>query len=242
MTMCAEKKRYVISFTPPPYDALGIVGANWLGRNAFSNVSFEPQFIRGCGLHEIAYHTAVPRRYGFQAMLKSPFVLAEGLSEAMLLNALMRFATRWEPFLLSPLAVTRFRDMLTLSPLVNAPAMDALAASVVSDLDYFRAPMSDAEFERRDTGDLTPTQFANLYRWGEPDVMSAFHFHLTLTGKLPPQDADRIERLVREFFGPVLLEPVEVGSLALFVEEEPGAPFIVHSLHPMGALPARQTA
>jgi len=132
--------------------------------------------------------------------------------------------------------------MLTLSPLVNAPAMDALAASVVSDLDYFRAPMSDAEFERRDTADLTPTQFANLYRWGEPDVMSAFHFHLTLTGKLPPQDADRIERLVREFFGPVLLEPVEVSSIALFVEEEPGAPFIVHSLHPMGALPARQTA
>ena len=38
------------------------------------------------------------------------------------------------------------------------------------------------------------------------------------------------------------LEPVEVDHIALFIEEEPGAPFCVHSLHPMGALRARQSA
>lgn len=240
--MCVEKKRYAISFTPPPYDALAIIGANWLGRNAFSGVTLEPQMIHGCGLHEMAYHTAVPRRYGFQAMLKSPFALADGVSEGMLLKTLMRFTMDWEPFLLPPLAITRFRDMLTLVPVVNSPAMESLAAAVVSDLDHFRAPMSETELERRDTDGLTPAQFANLHRWGEPDVMSAFHFHMTLTGKLAPQDMNRIERILMDFFGPVLLEPVEVSNIALFVEEEPGAPFIVHSLHPMGALRARRTA
>ena len=99
------------------------------------------------------------------------------------------------------------------------------------------APLSEAEIERRDPGSLTPDQFANLYRWGEPDVLSAFSFHMPLTGPLSARETPRMERFLAAFFGPILLEPVEVDHIALFIEEEPGAPFCVHSLHPMGEGP-----
>ncbi|WP_319517621.1 DUF1045 domain-containing protein [uncultured Martelella sp.] len=240
--MSSDQQRYAISFTPAPHEALGIVGASWVGRNAFSGASIEPPMIGGLSLAETSFHTALPRRYGFQGMLKSPFYLADGMSEAMLLNALMRFATGWQPFWLPRLKVVQRGGILAFAPAVAVPELDELAAAVVCELDPFRAPLSEAELERRDTGLLSPVQFTNLHRWGEPDVMSAFSFHIPLTGPLDAREMARMERAVSEFFGPILQEPVEFENIALFVEEEPGAPFCVHSLHPMGALPARKIA
>ena len=240
--MSADERRYTIGFTPAPNDALAIVGANWVGRNVFSGATIDPPMIGGLYLAEIAYYTAVPRRFGFYAPLKAPFHLADGMSEAQLLNEMMRFATHIAPFSLPRLVVSRRRGALAFAPVAAVPAMDALASAVVAGFDHFRAPLSEAELERRDTGDLTPEQFANLHRWGEPDVMRAFSFHIPLTGPLAVNDRERFEQALDEFFGPILPEPVEVSNLALLVEEEPGAPFLVHSLHPMGELPARKIA
>lgn len=238
--MSAE--RYAICFTPSPHDGLAIVGANWIGRNVFSGAAVEPPMIVGLPFSEIAYHTAVPRRYGFHGMLKSPFHLADGMSESMLLKEMMRFAARFSPFTLPPLKVVRRRDALALAPMVSVPSLDALAGSIVTEFDHFRAPSSEAEIERRDTGNLSPEQFANLHRWGEPDVLSAFSFHMPLTGPLSAREIPRMERSLAAFFGPILMEPVEVDHIALFVEEEPGAPFCVHSLHPMGEVRVRRSA
>lgn len=235
-------ERYAICFTPSPHDGLAIVGANWIGRSAFSGEVVEPPMISGLPLAEIAYHTALPRRYGFQGMLKSPFHLAEGMNESMLLKAMMRFAMRFQPFTLPPLTVVHRRDSLALAPMTATPALDTLAASIVTEFDAFRAPLSEAEIERRASGGLSPVQFDNLHRWGEPDVLAAFSFHMPLTGPLSSSEMARMERSVAAFFGPILLEPVEVDHIALFIEEEPGAPFCVHSLHPMGAVRARQSA
>lgn len=240
IAMSAE--RYAICFTPAPHDGLAIVGANWVGRNAFSGEVVEPPMISGVPLSEIAFHTALPRRYGFQGMLKAPFHLADGVNESMLLKAMLRFAMRFEPFSLPPLKVVRRRDTLALETMVTSPALETLATSIVTEFDMFRAPLSEAEIERRDSGALTPEQFANLHRWGEPDVLSAFSFHMPLTGPLSAREMPRMERALAAFFGPILLEPVEVENIALFIEEEPGAPFCVHSLHPMGKVRARRSA
>ncbi|WP_174803208.1 DUF1045 domain-containing protein [Martelella limonii] len=235
-------ERYAICFTPSPHDGLAIVGANWIGRNAFSGAPVEPPTIVGLPLSEIAFHTAVPRRYGFHGMLKSPFHLADGVSESLLLKQLMRFAARFAPFTLPPLKIVQRRDTLALATMVSVPSLNQLAESIVIEFDHLRAPLSEAEIERRDTGSLTPEQFANLHRWGEPDVLSAFSFHMPLTGPLTAREVPRMERFLAAFFGPILLEPVEVDHIALFIEEEPGAPFCVHSLHPMGELRARRSA
>jgi hypothetical protein len=72
--------------------------------------------------------------------------------------------------------------------------------------------------------------------------MDEFRFHMALTGPLLPRDSTFIEPALRDYFSPYLTKPVEVANLALFVEEEPGAPLQVHSLHPMGRVAARKIA
>ncbi|TDK39116.1 DUF1045 domain-containing protein [Rhizobium deserti] len=234
--------RYAIHFTPPAHDPLALAAAQWLGRNAFSGEAVEPPAIRGIGLHDIAYHTAVPRRYGFQATLKAPFRLPADVSEAMLLRHLMRFAGAHDPFELPHLEVVRLGNFFGLAPAVPCETMRFLAASVVQEFDAFRAPLSEAELERCDPDSLSATQFANLHRWGHPYVMEEFRFHMALTGPLSTTEMPLFEKTLREYFAPYLRHPIEIANLALFVEEETGAPFQVHSLHPMGRVAARRIA
>ena len=99
--------------------------------------------------------------------------------------------------------------------------------------DRFRAPLNAAEIARRRPERLNAVQRHNLERWGYPSVFEEFRFHMTLTGPVEEKDRPRIARILDEFFAPVLAEPVEIANLALFVEPEPGAPFEVHSLHPL---------
>jgi hypothetical protein len=56
---------------------------------------------------------------------------------------------------------------------------------------------------------------------------------MTLTGPVEEKDRARVERTLDEFFTPLLDDAVEVANLALFVEPEKGAPFEIHSLHPL---------
>ncbi|MCM2398771.1 DUF1045 domain-containing protein [Rhizobium sp. S95] len=234
--------RYAIHFTPPSGDPLTLAAAGWLGRNVYSGEAVEHPALRGLGVHEIAFHTALPRRYGFHATLKAPFHLHSDLVEATMLRDLMRFAGTLEPFELPRLEIARLGDFFGLVLERPCPALDYLAAAVVQEFDAFRAPLTEAEIERRNPEGLSASQFANLYRWGHPYVMDEFRFHMPLTGPLAPYEFARIEEALRAHFAPVLSEPVDFSNLALFVEKEPGAPFQVHSLHPMGRISARKIA
>ncbi|WP_176085380.1 DUF1045 domain-containing protein [Martelella sp. HB161492] len=237
----AEARRYAICFSPAPDAALTGVAASWLGRNPYSGALIDPPLLPGIGMHEIAYHTALPRRYGFHAALKSSFMIASDEDEQQLLRALMHFAFISDPFVLPPLTVAAIGDLLVLVPAADCPQVNALAADIVARFDHFRAPLSEADIERRDPDGLSPQQFANLHRWGEPNVMEAFRFHMALTGPLSARDLARFKTAASGFFAPVLTDPVTVDNIALFVEEEPGAPFRVHSLHPMGPVRTRRS-
>lgn len=234
--------RYAIYFTPPPGDPLTYAGASWLGRNVFSGLPVDHPAVPGLGMHEIAFHTALPRRTGFHATFKAPFRLAEGQTESSLLNRLMRFAGSVEPITLPRLEVARLGDFYGL--LLSRPCepLDHLAASVVQEFDAFRAPFSEAEIERRNPEGLSAPQLANLYRWGHPYVMDEYRFHMTLSGPLLAKDFQRVETALRNHFDPVLQDRPVVANLALFVEREPGAPFQVHSLHPLGRISVRKIA
>jgi hypothetical protein len=234
--------RYAICFTPPAHDALTIAAGQWLGRNPFSGEAVDLPPIRGMDIMDIAYHTALPRRYGFHALLKAPFRLPADVPEGMLLRHLMRFAGTCTPFDLPALEISRLGNFCGLAPVIPCETMRLLAAAVLQEFDSFRAPLSEAELERCDPGDLSAAQFANLYRWGHPYVMDEFRFHMALTGPLQTREMPRFELALRDFFGPYLRRQVEVANLALFVEEEQGSPFQVHSLHPMGRVSARKIA
>ncbi|MBB4481548.1 DUF1045 domain-containing protein [Rhizobium etli] len=234
--------RYAICFTPPASDPLSLVAANWLGRNVFSGDMLEPPAVRGLGIHEIAFHTAVPRRYGFHGVLKAPFHLSGDMSESQLLRDLMRFAGTFAPFQISRLEIARLGSFYSLMPSAPCEQIQYLASAIVQEFDRYRAPLSEADIERSDPDGLSAAQFANLHRWGNPYVMDEFRFHMPVTGSINAIDMPRIEMALRTIFEPVLREPVMVSNVALMIEEGTGGPFRVHSLHPMGKVSARRIA
>lgn len=234
--------RYAIYFVPPMNDPLNRVATNWLGRDVFSGRSVEAPAITGLTPAEIAFHTAAPRRYGFHGTLKSPFRLADGTTEKELLDALMHFADAVDPFEIPRLEIGSIGPFFALLTQAPVPELDALAASVVREFDAFRAPLTDSEIERRSPHKLTAPQLAYLHRWGYPYVFDEFRFHMTLTGPIDRAERERVEQALHTFFDPVLSEPVEVENVALFIEEEAGAPFEVHSLHPLGRFDRRRSA
>lgn len=232
--------RYAIYYTPPIYDGLSVAAASWLGRNVYSGEAPEAPSVAGFSRQELAFHTAVPRRYGFHGTIKAPFLLHSETSEAALLKTLMHFASTVTPFEIPRMEIARLGEFYGLAPSGPCDEMNHLAASVVQAFDTFRAPLSDVEIERRDPDRLTAPQFSNLHRWGYPYVMDEYRFHMMLTGPVHPNLNIRFETALREFFGPLLNEPVKISSLALFIEPEAGAPLRVHSQHPLGKLSAHR--
>ena len=234
--------RYAIFFVPPSNDPLTRVATNWLGRNAFTDETVEAPAITGLNDAEIAYHTAAPRRYGFHGTLKAPFRLAGEASEPELVEAMTAFAATVRAFEIPQLTIERIGSFFALVPSEPVADLNDLAGRAVRDFDCFRAPLSEAEVERRAPQKLTPPQLANLQRWGYPYVFDEFRFHMTLTGPVGAGDAARVEQALHAFFDPVLSEPVEVRNIALFTEAERGAPFQVHSLFPLMVGEQRRSA
>lgn len=234
--------RYAIHFTPSPGEPLTQAAAAWLGRDVYSGQSVEPPPMIGLGMQEISYHTALPRRYGFHGLIKAPFRLEDGVTEQALLRALMHFAGNHQPFYLPPLEVSKLGNIFALMPSWPCETLNFLAASVVQEFDRYRAPLTDSEIDRADPDRLSASQLTNLQRWGHPYVMDEYRFHMVLTGGVMVADCPRIERAIRKVFEPLVEKPLEFSNLALFVEDEPGAPFRVHSLHPMGQVSARRIA
>lgn len=225
--------RYAIYYTPPSSDALLKVAANWLGRSAFSGEAVKAPSIRSFAPEEIAKLTQEPRRYGFHATMKAPFHLRDGLTEGDLLSALMHFSSAALPVTIPRLVLKSIGPFFALVPEEPVAELNQLANDVVVAFDRFRAPLSESDIARRRPERLSEAQRHNLERWGYPYVFEEFRFHMTLTGPVEEKDHARIERRLDEFFSPLLDDCVEIANLALFVEPEKGAPFEIHSLHPL---------
>ena len=234
--------RYAIYFAPPLNDPVGRVATNWLGRNPFTDEVVESPGITGLNSAEIAFFTAAPRRYGFHGTLKAPFRLSEGRSEEALLHSLMTFAASVPAFEILRMEIGKLGAFFALVPAIPVSDLTDLAARVTREFDSFCAPLTETEIERRNPENLTPAQLANLQQWGYPYVFEEFRFHMTLTGMIDADESARVEQALHTFFDPVLSEPIEVRKIALFVEAEHGAPFQVHSLHPLGALEQLRSA
>jgi putative phosphonate metabolism protein len=234
--------RFAIYFTPPPDSLLTQLAASWLGRDPFTGSAVQPPSVSTLSPAEIAFHSAPPRRYGFHATLKAPFGLAQGESEAALADAVTRFAERVEPFHIPRLVVGQLDGFFALIPGAPVAELNRFADDVVREFDRFRAPMSEVEIERRNPDALSAEEFNNLHRWGYPYVFESFRFHMTLTGRVGGNEAERIRVALNEVFGETLAAPVPVDGIALFVEPGAGAPFTVHSYCGFGPRRERKTA
>jgi len=215
--------RAALYFTPPREAELTRLAAEWLGRDAFDP---ESGGARGPLVADAA-------RYGFHATVKAPFRLAEGVDLAALDEALRGFAAEETAPRIGSLVLASLDGFLALVPGGPEPALDRWAAETVRRFEPFRAAMTPEELARRRPDRLTERQRDYLARFGYPYVLEEFRFHMTLTGRLAPTQAEPVERELRDRFAPVLGRPLAVDALALFVEPEPGAPFHVHALHPL---------
>ena len=173
--------RYAIYHVPPADAALYRFGATLLGYDAFEpkNLDHPPQALEVFNdWHEL---TADPRKYGFHATLKAPFLLRNGLTEASLCKSFDRFAeTPREVPVIAP-AVRAIGSFIAVVPEAAAAPLSQLADDCVRDFEPFRAPLTDHDRQRRLKTLLTPNQTAHLDRWGYPYVFEEFRFHMTLT-------------------------------------------------------------
>ena len=234
--------RYAVYFTPARDEPLARTAAEWLGRDAYGGtVRARPTF-EGLSEADISFHTASARRYGFHATLKAPFRLAPDRTEDELLAALDAFCEARDPVLLPRIQLVQMSGFFALAPAEPVAELDVLAADVVRAFEPFRAPLSEAEVSRRNPDALSPAQLRNLHRWGYPYVFDQFRFHMTLSGQMEPADAPRLAQAIRATFAPHLDTPLAIDTLALFIEPEPGAPFLVHTARAIGPAQHRKSA
>jgi hypothetical protein len=228
-----------------PADAAGVLlrekAEQWLGRS-ISGDPVTPGIPAGWTRESIDAITADARRYGFHGTLKAPFYLAEGRTPEELDAAVARFAAGRAGAVIPRPSLVRMGAFFALVPGAEAPGLHALADEVVKAFDGFRAPTTDAELARRFRASLTPRQRELLGAWGYPYVLDEFRFHLTLTDRIPGQRQPEVERTLSDWFAGSLGAAVPVGALALFTEAEPGAPFVLHAVHPLQQAPSALSA
>ncbi|MBC7133943.1 hypothetical protein PSA7680_00742 [Pseudoruegeria aquimaris] len=212
--------RYAIYFAPQD-GALAEFAARWLGWDSATGRRIKHPTIAGLP-RPVEELTATPRKYGFHATIKPPFRLAPGSSRARLEADLAGLANRLAPARCKALRLARLGRFLALVPEGDARAISALAAETVAALDHHRAPPSEAELARRRAAGLSPAQEAMLQRWGYPYVMDEFRFHMTLTGRLQPGEAEAVEAALAPLLAPLLPAPFVIGDLCLFGEDDTG--------------------
>ncbi|NOC46637.1 DUF1045 domain-containing protein [Ruegeria sp. HKCCD7559] len=217
--------RYAIYFAPPAGKEWAKFATSWLGWDMEAGKPVAHPIVEGI---DVAAVTEVPRKYGLHATLKPPFRLRDGKTFEALQEACSSLASRQPPVSLDGLEIARFGRFLTLRPLGETRALNALAAACVRELDSFRAPTSKAELARRRAAGLTPEQDANLVQWGYPYVLDAFRFHITLSGKLDKPTLRATRNALQTDLVPLLPQPFQITDLALTGEAEDGRFYLIH--------------
>lgn len=219
-------ERYALYYAPEPGDFADFAAA-WLGWDPVTGRAVPHPQIAGLPA-PIDQLTATPRKYGFHGTIKPPFRLAQGATVGDLTAACATLAARLAPVSAPGLDLVQLGGFLALVPRGAGTDLAQLAASVVRDLDPFRAPPTPEEIARRRPERLSPRQRELLARWGYPHVMEEFRFHLTLTGDVDPDIAAATRQSLGPLLEPLLPRPFVIGRLCLFGEQQDGRFRLLH--------------
>lgn len=229
----SDDPRYAIYFAPAAGTALWRFGCSILGYDAAASREV-PRIGDWSGFPAADTAFGEPARYGFHATLKAPFVLAGGMAEAALVAAVGNLARRWQPFVAGRLAVTVLDRFLALTPANAGSELERLAADCVCQLDPFRAPLSQADRERRHRAGLTPRQAGLLERWGYPYVLEEFQFHMTLAGPLDAGLLAAARRIIAGLYAPIDRD-LTIDGIAIFKQEDRASRFRIMERFPLGS-------
>lgn len=219
--------RYAIYYVPPADAGLYRFGAALLGYDAFgaSDLAHPPQ---APGAFD-DWHalTTDPRRYGFHATLKAPFLLKDGRTEAELAAAFDLFAQAPRAIPVIAPVVRSIGSFVAIVPDGAVPTLAQLADDCVTAFEPFRAPLSEHDRARRLKSPLTERQITHLDRWGYPYVFEEFRFHMTLTGSLPGDKRDAVLTFLQAEFAKLDLASLAVDHVGLLRQERSDARFVV---------------
>lgn len=206
----------------PPAGPLADFGASWLGWDVAHGCQ-TPQPDQP-DLRDI---TMTPHKYGFHGTLKPPFRLIDTRTIAELEQATSALAASLAPAVCDGLELMTLGRFLALIPRGGTEAVQRVAQACVCDLDAFRTPASEPELARRRSAGLSTRQEALLVQWGYPYVLEEFRFHLTLSGRLPPEEIPLwVERA--QHYLPDLPAPFVLDQIALCGEREDGRFEMLH--------------
>jgi hypothetical protein len=218
--------RYAVYYTPPPDHPLWRVGCEWLGRDLAGDV-----------MPPARDHVAEPRRYGFHATLKPPMQLAAGHDDSSLKDAVTALARRTSRFEMPALAVRPMGRFIALRPVDEPTAshpLRRLADACVTELEAWRAPLTEAQLQRRLAAPLTPEQRDMLARYGYQHVLALWRFHMTLSDSLADASArEGLQRAAQSHFAEALAQPLTCDALSLFAEPGDGRPFTLLQRYPL---------
>ena len=211
--------RAALYWAPEPADPLTQAGNAWLGWDPERGTQVPQPPING-----LADATAAPRLYGFHATLRPPMRLATGWEE--FIAAAHAIAASAAPFDLPPLRVVETDGFLALAEAVASPALHSLAEACVRGTDTHRLQPDTAELARRRAAGLSPRQDEMLLRWGYPDVMQEWRFHMTLSGRLDSAEMRRLRPAAETHFAAALAVTRRVESITVFTQRE-GQAFLI---------------
>jgi hypothetical protein len=237
---CPPMYRYAVYFCPPPKSPLGWAGRHWLGRCAEEGVSLRPLSIASVTAQQLLQLTQAPRRYGWHATLKAPFVLAAGFERATLSQHIQKIASCFDPFDIEALELTILDGFLALVPVGKNRTLNALANRLSLELQGLAEELSESDIVRRRKSVLSPRQDQLMQCWGYPYVLEQYRFHFSLTSDLS-QEHDGIKRALQHAaqiqFGQ--LGPFTIDQVCLSGQPSPGANFQVLERLLLGGLKRR---
>ena len=230
--------RYAVYFVPSAEQRWWAQASQWLGRCAVSQQFVSQPLITEVSASRFAELTEHPRRYGFHATMRAPFVLASQYQPNDMIDRVKALCQTVKPFVLPRLQVTLLDQFLALVPAHNAEQVALLEEQCVTVLNDYAAPLGPDELSRRRSAVLSAHEDALLLRWGYPYVLDRFRFHCSLTGSLAkasPQEVAALTQAAHQHFDHLPLCAFE--SLAIFVEPTRGADFVLLEQCPfMGAV------
>jgi putative phosphonate metabolism protein len=222
----SDATRFAIYYAPPRDSAWWRAGCAWLGRDPESGETLQAPQPADLGRPLVEVMVA-PRRYGWHGTLVPPFRLAPGATPEALLAAAQHWAATRARFAVTVEAATLGR-FVALRPADEAgeAALRELAADALRTLGPWRAAQTPAELAQRLDAPLTARQRAYVEAWGYPYVFDEYRFHMTLSDSL--DEVRERHALVAAWNAQMAhAGALPVDGVALFVEPQPGTPFVL---------------
>jgi putative phosphonate metabolism protein len=229
------KSRFAIYYAPSRQSPWWDAGCRWLARDPESGTELAPPVIPALATlsRDVASLSRSPQRYGWHGTLVAPARCAPSAAPEEILSRARAWALRQRPFDLDVEAAS-LDQFVAIRPATadGAAAMHALAADALHEFAPLRAMPSESERSRRLQANLTARQRELLDRWGYPYVLDEFRFHMTLSDSIDSHD----RQVLLDWWRTQLpaLGPLRIDGAALFIEREPGKPFVLARRLPFG--------